>query len=265
MGLEPQRYKEERPAEAFAKYHRKTRTKPTSEFAYGVLRTIVTPTLYGPMRMRIAGEENIPSDGGAIIAPNHFSHWDHFATGAFLKRKLYPMGKSQLFHNPVLARVLNSWGAFPLRRGAGDTEAMETARIVLERGDLLLMYPEGGRSRNEGQLAEKAKYGIGLLALRTGVPIVPVAIHGSDALRHWRRDLKRLKLPRITIWYGNPVPVARAAEEPTREEAQAVADEVFVRVRAMYGWLDRQIALENRDSTLRTLRVSPPDIKQLAA
>ena len=265
MGLEPQRYKEERPAEAFAKYHRKTRTKPTSEFAYGTLRATVLPPLYGPFRMRVAGEENIPATGGGILAPNHFSHWDHFAAGALLKRKLYPMGKSQLFHNPVLGKVLNSWGAFPLRRGAGDTEAMDTARIVLERGDLLLMYPEGGRSRTEGALSEKAKHGIGLLALRTGVPIVPVAIHGSDAFRHWRRDMPRLKFPRLTIWYGNPVPVEKAPEEPTREQAQAVADEVFTRVRAMYGWLDRQLSRSGQEETLRLVRADPPDIKALVA
>jgi 1-acyl-sn-glycerol-3-phosphate acyltransferase len=265
VSLSPQRYKEDRPAEAFVRYHRRTRAKPTTEWAYGTLRATVVPILYGGMRMRIVGEENIPAHGGAVLAPNHFSHWDHFAVGALLRRKLYPMGKSQLFHNPLLARVLNAWGAFPLRRGAGDTEAMETARIVLERGDLLLMYPEGGRSRVQGQLAEKARHGIGTLALRAGVPIVPVAIHGTDALRNWRRDLLRFKLPRVTIWYGNPVPVARTSGEPSREQAQAIADEVFARVRAMYGWLDRSLRESGREATMRTLRVSPPDVKALEA
>jgi len=264
MGLSPQTYKEDRPAEAFAGYHSRTRGRPTSPAAYAVLRATVTPTLFGPMRMRVVGAENIPPSGGGILAPNHFSHWDHFAVGAFLRRKLHPMAKSQMFHNPALARVISAWGAFPLRRGVRDEEALETARIILERGDLLLMYPEGGRSRVEGQLAEKAKHGIGMLALAAGVPIVPVAIHGTDALRHWRKDLLRGRLPRITIWYGNPVPVARVTD-PTREQAQAVADEVFARVRGMYGWLDRQLRESGQAGALQMLRTAPPDIKALEA
>jgi 1-acyl-sn-glycerol-3-phosphate acyltransferase len=264
MGMKEQKYREERPAEAFAHFHERTRSKPTNPFAYAVLRATAGPMLYGAMRLRVVGQENVPASGGGLLAPNHFSHWDHFATGLLLKRKLHPMGKSQLFHNPALGKLLNTWGAFPLRRGAGDTEAMETARVILERGDLVLMYPEGGRSRVEGTLSGRAKYGIGMLALKTGVPVVPVAIHGSDALRHWRRDMPRLKFPRITIWYGNPVPVERAAE-PTRDQAQAVADEVFTRVRAMYGWLDRQLQRSGQDETLRLMRADPPDIKQLVA
>ena len=91
------------------------------------------------------------------------------------------------------------------------------------------MYCEGGRSRT-GKLSEKAKPGIGRLALETGAPVVPIAIHGSSKVRNW----KRLQFPKVTIQYGEPMrwePV----ENPTREQQQAVADQVLTEIRRLYG------------------------------
>ena len=94
------------------------------------------------------------------------------------------------------------------------------------------MYCEGGRSRT-GKLAEQAKRGIGRLALETGAPVVPIAIHGSSRIRNW----KRLQFPKVTIQYGEPIrwePI----EDPTREQQQAVADQVLVEIRRLYGGLE---------------------------
>jgi len=110
---------------------------------------------------------------------------------------------------------------------------MKTARKILADQGCLLMYCEGGRSR-DGKLAEKPKRGIGRLALETGSPIVPVAIHGSSRVRNWRR----IDLPKVTVQYGDAIswPVV---ENPTKEQQQEVADEVFKRIRALYDGLER--------------------------
>jgi 1-acyl-sn-glycerol-3-phosphate acyltransferase len=94
------------------------------------------------------------------------------------------------------------------------------------------MYCEGGRSRT-GQLSQKAKPGIGRLALETGAPVVPIAIYGSEKARNW----KRLQFPKVTVQYGEPMAFDRVAE-PTREQQQVVADEVFARIRHLYSELE---------------------------
>jgi len=142
----------------------------------------------------------------------------------YLRRRIRFMAKSQLFDNPVLTAILVHGGAFPVRRGHHDEEAMATARSILERGGMVLVYPEGGRSR-DGKLGS-ARPGIGRLALETGAPVVPVAIHGSLAIR-------RRRLPRVTVEYGEAMTFPRA-EAPARAEQQAAADQIFAAVREMY-------------------------------
>ena len=115
---------------------------------------------------------------------------DHFFCGVFIRRKVHFMAKSQLFGNPVGDYIFRFGGVFPLRRGHRDEEAFITAHAIFERGGCVLMYAEGGRSRTGG-LGEP-KPGVGRLALESGVPVVPVAIHGSQGVRGW----KRLSFPR---------------------------------------------------------------------
>jgi 1-acyl-sn-glycerol-3-phosphate acyltransferase len=121
---------------------------------------------------------------------------------------------------------------FPVRRGYRDEEAFITANSILERGGLIVMYCEGGRSRT-GKLSEQPKRGIGRLALESGATIVPAAIHGSSKVRNW----KRLQFPKVTVQYGEPMrwePVA----EPTANQQQQVANEVFAQIRGLYAGLD---------------------------
>ena len=109
------------------------------------------------------------------------------------------MAKSQLFSNPLFRYVFKHGGVFPVRRGYDDEEAFMTAHTVLDRGGCVLMYAEGGRSRS-GDLGEP-KRGVGKLALESGVPVVPVAIHGSAGVRGW----KRLRFPKVTVQFGEPL------------------------------------------------------------
>ena len=154
----------------------------------------------------------MPADGPVILAPNHFSNMDHFFAGVYIRRKIRFMAKSQLFfRNPVLDYIYRVGGVFPVRRGHHDEEAFITAHAILERGGCVLIYAEGGRSRTGG-LGE-AKPGVGRLALESGVPVVPVAIHGSHGVRAW----KRLSFPKVTVQYGEPITFPRV-EDPTREQ-----------------------------------------------
>jgi 1-acyl-sn-glycerol-3-phosphate acyltransferase len=117
---------------------------------------------------------------------------------------------------------------FPVRRGYADEEAFITAVSVLDRGGVVGMYAEGGRSRT-GELSEKPRRGIGRLALLSGAPVVPVAIHGSSHVRNW----KRLQFPKIRVLYGEPFAYERV-EAPTRDQEQAAADAIFAEVRKLY-------------------------------
>ena len=133
----------------------------------------------------------MPTEGPAIIAPNHFSFLDHFFVAVYMRRKVHFMAKSQLFKRP-LQFIYTHGGVFPVRRGHRDEEAFKTAHAILGRGDMVVMYAEGGRSRT-GELGE-AKPGIGRLALETGAAVVPTAIVGTERARNW----KRLQFPKVT-------------------------------------------------------------------
>jgi len=228
--IKPQVYKDDRPAEYFTQFHE--RARKGVGWTYPLVRVLVSlPTLI-PYRTRAIGVKNVPKHGPVLLAPNHFSQMDHFFTGLYLRRQIRFMAKSQLFGPPVLTYVYAHGGVFPIRRGHHDEEAFKTAFTILDQGGMLLVYAEGGRSRS-GELGE-VKPGIGRIALESGVPVVPVAIHGSAAVRRW----KRFRFPKVTVQYGEPLtfPVEQA---PTRERQLEVATEVFDRVREMYGRLER--------------------------
>jgi 1-acyl-sn-glycerol-3-phosphate acyltransferase len=240
--LKPQRYKEERPAERFQHFHEWTRTHRPG-WIYELVRVIVTPIALLFYRTRAIGTENVPADGPVILAPNHFSNMDHFFCGVYIRRKIHFMAKSQLFGNPIGDYIFRVGGVFPVMRGHGDEEPFITAKAIFERGGCVLIYAEGGRSRSKG-LGEPRR-GVGRLALESGVPVVPVAIHGSRGVREW----KRLRFPKVTVQYGEPITLP-AVEHPSAEEQQRAAERIFAPVRDMYTALDSQ----GRRGVLRSLK-----------
>lgn len=230
--MRPQVYRDPRPAEYFARFHKRAREREP-DWIYSLARFVLTPPTILVFRARAIGLENVPKQAPVILAPNHFSAWDHFFAGVYLRRQLRFMAKSQLFSNRVVEFIFFHGGVFPVRRGARDEEAFVTARTILGQGGMVLIYIEGGRSRSR-ELGE-AKPGVGRLALETGVPVIPVAIHGSAGVRGW----KRLRFPKVTIQYGRPLrfPVEQDA---SRERHQEVSDEVFAKVRELYGTIERE-------------------------
>lgn len=243
--LKPQVYKDERPAEYFDQFHAAARKGVG--WTYPLVRAIVTLPALVPYRTRAIGVGNVPKSGPVLLAPNHFSQMDHFFTGLYLRRQVRFMAKSQLFGPRVLTYLYKHGGVFPVRRGHHDEEAFKTAFTILEREEMLLVYAEGGRSRS-GELGQ-AKPGIGRIALESGVPVVPVAIHGSAAVRRW----KRLRFPKVTVQFGEPLSFPVEAE-PSRERQLEAATEVFDKVRAMYTRLEQQ----GRRNVIRALREGLP-------
>jgi 1-acyl-sn-glycerol-3-phosphate acyltransferase len=231
--MKPQVYKDERPAEYFDQFHAAARRGVG--WTYTFVRILISlPTLL-IYRVRARGVRNVPKTGPLVLAPNHFSQMDHFFTGLYLRRKIRFMAKSQLFGPPVLTYVYKHGGVFPVRRGHRDEEAFETAFQLLRQGEMLLVYAEGGRSRS-GELGQP-KRGIGRIALESGAPVVPVAIHGSAKVRRW----KRFRFPKIRVAYGEPL-VFPVESAPSEERQLEVATEVFDRVRAMYMELEAGLA-----------------------
>jgi 1-acyl-sn-glycerol-3-phosphate acyltransferase len=239
--LKPQVYKDDRPAEYFDQFH--ARARKGVGWTYPLVRAIVTPICLLLYRTRAIGVKNVPKSGPLILAPNHFSQMDHFFTGTYLRRQVRFMAKSQLFGPPVLTYVYKHGGVFPIRRGHKDDEAFKTAFTILDRGEMMLIYIEGGRSRS-GELGEP-KRGVGQLALESGAPVVPVAIHGSAGVRSWRR----LRFPKVTVQFGEPISFP-AEKSPSRERQLEVAGEVFDKVRGMYTRLEEQ----GRRNVIRALR-----------
>lgn len=238
--MKPQVYLDPRPAEYFDQFHRSARRG--SVWMYSIARVVLTPLTLLIYRVRTVGKENVPKHGALVLAPNHFSQLDHFFVGVWLRRKVRFMAKSQLFGPPVLTFIFKHGGVFPVRRGHRDEEAFKTAYELIDQGEMLLVYAEGGRSRS-GELGEP-KPGIGRIALESGAPIVPVAIYGSAEARRW----KRLRFPRITVQFGEPLSFPAEAD-PSRERQMEAAREVFAEVKEMYeGLATRSAAQPGRRS-----------------
>jgi 1-acyl-sn-glycerol-3-phosphate acyltransferase len=234
--MKPQVYLDPRPAEYFDQFHRSARRG--SVFMYSIARVVLTPLTLCLYRVKAIDKQNVPKRGALVLAPNHFSQLDHFFVGVWLKRKVRFMAKSQLFGPPVLTFIFKHGGVFPVRRGHRDEEAFKTAYELIDQGEMLLVYAEGGRSRS-GALGEP-KPGIGRIALESGVPIVPVAIFGSAEARRW----KRFRFPKITIQFGPPLTFPVEAE-PSRERQLEAAHAVFAQVKTMYEELATRSAAEH--------------------
>jgi 1-acyl-sn-glycerol-3-phosphate acyltransferase len=240
--IKPQVYKDPRPAEDFQHFHDWIRTHRPG-WAYELVRMVLTPVVLFVYRCWPIRTENVPADGAFILSPNHFSNLDHFIAAVFLRRKVQFMAKSQLYGNPIMNTIYRIGGVFPVRRGYHDEEAFKTAYTVLGRGGCVCMYAEGGRSRT-GRLGEP-KPGVGRLALESGVPVVPVAIHGSSSIRRW----KKFRFPKVTVQYGEPIGFQQVAN-PTKEQQLEASTRIFDRVREMYVELEEK----GRRGVIRSLR-----------
>ena len=192
---------------------------------YSAIAAISWPILYGLFRLRARGRENVPSEGGFVLACNHVSSFDPWPLGLPLwpPRFLRFMAKSELYWFP-LTFILNGAGAFPVRRGQADAEAIETAVQLARAGNIVAMFPEGTR-RTKGlvkRFEARPRTGAARIALEAGVPLVPAAVRGTDHLRRFAR---------ISVVYGAPVDIddLRGAAD-LREAAQVATDRLMARI-----------------------------------
>lgn len=210
--------------------HRLAREKGVSRILYAVVRALFVPIMRLWYRLHVGGAEHIPREGAAIIAPNHKSFWDSFFIALATRRHLRFMGKSELFEGRK-GRLLVRLGAFPVRRGEADAEALETARTILRQGGLLALFPEGTRVRDPETLGSPRR-GAARLALETGAPLVPAAITGTEKL--FAGPIPRPV--RVQVAFAPPIGVAEL--EATQEVASELIDhQVWPEVQREYGRL----------------------------
>jgi len=210
--------------------HTRARDRGVNPIVYWISRAILQPFFHLYFRLSRIGRENIPASGPVIFASNHRSFLDPFIVGVLSRRPVYYVAKSEIFKNPLVAWFVSSLGAFPVRRGAGDPDMMATARAILERGDSVLIFPEGTRTR-PGSLG-RPKRGVGRLALETGAPVVPVALIGTEGVRKgWRIRPKKVRA-RI----GRPLTFPKV-ESVSPQLAAAVTDRIWPNVMLQWEWL----------------------------
>ena len=213
-----------------ARYHARARERGVNPIVYWVARAILQPFFHLWFRLARMGRQHVPTQGPVIFAANHRSFLDPFVLGTLVRRPLYYVAKKELFDRRWKAWVLNALGAFPVDRGGSDDEMLATARAILERGDCVVIFPEGTRVR-PGSLGHPRR-GVGRLALQTGAPVVPVALIGTeDVRRGWR-----IRPQRVRIRCGRPLTFPRV-DEPSPALAGAVTDRIWPCVMLQWEWL----------------------------
>ena len=210
--------------------HARARERGVNPIVYWLTRAVIQPFFHLYFRLSRIGREHIPTTGPVIFASNHRSFLDPFVLGLITRRPVYYVAKQEIFKYRLVAWFLSSLGAFPVRRGAADADMLETARAILERGECVLMFPEGTRTR-PGSLG-RPKRGVGRLALETGAPIVPVAIIGTESVRKgWR-----IRPHKVRIRIGRPLRFPKV-DQPSQQLAAAVTDRVWPNVMLQWEWL----------------------------
>ncbi|MDQ6806844.1 MAG: 1-acyl-sn-glycerol-3-phosphate acyltransferase [Actinomycetota bacterium] len=210
--------------------HRRARERGVNPLVYWIVRAFLQPFFHIYFRYNRIGREHIPSEGPVIIASNHRSFLDPFVIGTMTRRPMYYVAKSELFRHRWQSWILSSLGAFPVMRGTADGDMIETAKAILARGDIVLMFPEGTRIR-PGALA-KPHRGVGRLALETAAPIVPMALIGTEAVRRgWR-----IRPHKVRIRAGRPLRFPLVSE-PSPALATAVTERIWPCVMLQWEWL----------------------------
>jgi 1-acyl-sn-glycerol-3-phosphate acyltransferase len=184
----------------------------------------------------VEGAEDVPNEPGVIVASNHLSIMDPLVVCAtvegLVKRRVRYMAKGEAFAWPVLGRLMTAYGGFGVRRGRPDRDAYRMAREVLASGDWLGLAPEGTRSRT-GSLGEP-KQGVALLAVRTGAPILPVGISGTERLWPVGGRFPRLGTT-VTLRFGSVIRGGDATSEarPDRDAVAAETEELMRTIAAL--------------------------------
>ncbi len=188
---------------------------------YHVIKKLVKLYYRIMFRVDIQGEENIPTEGGAVLCCNHMSNYDPLTMAAFTKRPVRYIAKKELFSKKLFAKIMYGLGAFPVDRTTTDMKALKTAIQLLKNGEMLGIFAEGTRVK-EGE-AKAAKAGVALFALKGGAPIVPVAVSSTHKFRAV-----------VHIRYGKPIYLQEyQGKKVTTEMMEEITEKVMQKVREM--------------------------------
>lgn len=201
---------------------------------YHATRWLVRAALVPLMRLDVRGAGNVPRRGPLIVACNHLHNFDPAVVGSVFPRNLFYMAKKELFAVPVLGPVIHFYGAFEIDRGAADRAALRYAVHVVEDGEALFMFPEGTRSLT-GRI-ERVLPGAAFVALRTGAPILPVAVTGTQTLpldeKAAKAGRKRRGRARVTVTFGTPFHLT-PGPDGKRPDMRSATDEMMRHVAAL--------------------------------
>src|SRR6478672_7419050 len=204
---------------------------PRPSWPYLVVGALSYPVLRIVFRYRSRGRERVPAEGGYVLAANHLSNADPWplGMGLFPRRYLRFMAKAELFWFP-LGPFIAACGAFPVRRGEGDTVAIETAIKLCREGHIVVMFPEGTRREKGLRKKHTARWrsGAARIALEAGVPLVPAGISGTDELSH---------LGALRVAYGAPIELNDLGSMPLEDAAHAATDRLSAAITELEGSL----------------------------
>src|SRR5947209_4231316 len=210
----------------------------TPPILYHAIRWFAIFVFHLITRIRLIGRYNVPSEGAVILAANHLSWTDIPLVPLHFRRKVVYMAKEEYF-NSKIAWLVRFLGAFPVKRGEGDRQALRAAEEQLKKGNILVIFPEGTRSRT--RTLAKAHAGMGMIALRSGVPVIPVAIWGSE-------DVLKKFGARVTISYGEPMILKPKGNKITREDIDEATDKVMRKIAEMLPSAYRGVYIEAQNA-----------------
>lgn len=182
---------------------------------YNFAKILMKVFLFFCFRIKKTGVENIPKEGGAILAVNHTSNWDVLVVGTTFPRTMRYMAKAEMFKNRILGGLFKSLGAFPVHRGRGDIGAVKSAFEILNEQQVMLMFPEGKRVKKN--IRTEAKAGVAMIASKAKVPVIPVHIIGDYK---W--------MGKIVVVYGKPIEFSQYYDKKvTMDELQRLSNDVL--------------------------------------
>jgi 1-acyl-sn-glycerol-3-phosphate acyltransferase len=194
---------------------------PIDTLVYRIAHLVLPPIFHRLYRMEIRGVENLPRQGAVVLASNHLSNIDPLILGVSFPRQIHFMAKAELWKPPLLGRLVEALGSFPVHRGEADREAVRQGIEVVRAGAVLGIFPEGHR-QPEGHLG-RPQPGVAFFSLREGVSTVPVAIVGTDRMVKGRRP----GFPRVGVTFGPPIEMSDLRAASKAEQHRLVTSRIM--------------------------------------
>lgn len=216
---------------------------PGARALYAIVRGYAALVARFYLRMHLEGHEKIPATGPFILAPGgHRSNLDTPLVGTITKRRMRYMGKDTMWKYRSSAWFFTTMGGFPVHRGTADRQALRACQAVIERGEPLVMFPEG--TRQEGPIVEHLFDGPAYVACRTGAPIIPVGLGGTA--RAWPKGAKLLRPTKVSVVVGDPIhppsPPADGSRVP-RRVVRELTDELRARIQVLFDDAQQKVGL----------------------